>query len=211
MGVEHKHAYRFVFLHSEKWSTVRLEALLREKAKCQICGEESISNDAHHIHYPSSVWNTEESDLVILCRDCHDLTHKIFTLKKSKVDSMKDFLQLVSSIAVWRIQRYGIQHHRRIPIEKEDRLKGHGKDSVRNKSMPCRICESLEKPTTEENMFFKYPETKKKWILSLCSECKILAILKIKWPDNDKQAGGVIRKWIQSEIRRRMAAVKTPA
>jgi len=75
MSIESKHAYRFGYLKSEQWKTVRMEALVREKAKCQICDEESISNDAHHIWYPENIYETKEGQLVILCRTCHEFLH----------------------------------------------------------------------------------------------------------------------------------------
>lgn len=77
MGIEARHAYRFVYLKSEQWQNVRLEALAREKGKCQICGEESIHNDAHHVWYPKDIWQTKERQLVILCRVCHTFIHEI--------------------------------------------------------------------------------------------------------------------------------------
>lgn len=77
MSIEGKHAYRFGYLKSEQWSNVRIEALAREKGRCQICTEESISNDAHHIWYPENIYETREFNLVILCRICHDLVHTL--------------------------------------------------------------------------------------------------------------------------------------
>lgn len=77
MSIEGKHSYRFGYLKSEQWSNVRLAALAREKARCQICGEESLSNDAHHVWYPQNIYETREQDLVILCRACHDFIHEM--------------------------------------------------------------------------------------------------------------------------------------
>ncbi len=91
MGIEAKHSYRFVYLKSEKWDTVRLEALARDEAKCCICGFQSISNDAHHINYPPSVWDTREDDLVILCRPCHNLAHDLEKLHIIKFSGNKAF------------------------------------------------------------------------------------------------------------------------
>lgn len=77
MSIESKHAYRFVYIKSDKWKNVRLEALARCGAKCQICQEESISNDAHHKWYPENIWDTTADHLVILCRECHNFLHLI--------------------------------------------------------------------------------------------------------------------------------------
>lgn len=78
MSINSKQVYRFGYLKSEQWKSVRLEALVREKGKCQICGEFSISNDAHHIWYPERLVETKEHHLVVLCRACHAFVHAVF-------------------------------------------------------------------------------------------------------------------------------------
>jgi predicted HNH restriction endonuclease len=40
MSIEGKLFYREIYLKSEQWQTVRIEALAREKWCCQICKEE---------------------------------------------------------------------------------------------------------------------------------------------------------------------------
>jgi len=104
MSIESKHAYRFGYLKSEKWKGVRLEALVREKAKCQICGDESISNDAHHVWYPESIWETTEKHLVVLCRGCHEFVHAM--LPECKTDDEEkgrtQWIKLRNAILAWR-------------------------------------------------------------------------------------------------------------
>lgn len=75
MSIEAKHAYRFGYLKSEEWKTVRIEALARERGRCQICGDESVFNDAHHIWYPEDIYDTTAKHLAVLCRPCHDFMH----------------------------------------------------------------------------------------------------------------------------------------
>lgn len=107
MSIEGKHAYRFGFLRSEKWKSVRLEALVREKGKCQICGEESISNDAHHIWYPEKIEDTEERHLVILCRTCHDFVHAMLPDCKTNDEEygINQWKNLRNAILTWRISK----------------------------------------------------------------------------------------------------------
>jgi ribosomal protein L37AE/L43A len=104
MSIEGKHSYRFGYLKSEKWQAVRLEALVREKAKCQICGEESISNDAHHVWYPKSIWDTTEMHLVVLCRSCHEFIHEM--LPECKTDDeekgRQHWVKFRNAILAWR-------------------------------------------------------------------------------------------------------------
>jgi hypothetical protein len=104
MSIESKHAYRFGYLKSEKWKTVRLEALVREKGKCQICGEESISNDAHHIWYPKSIYDTTEKNLVVLCRACHSFVHQMVPECKTNDEEkgIREWNRFRNAIFVWR-------------------------------------------------------------------------------------------------------------
>jgi hypothetical protein len=104
MSIEGKHAYRFGYLKSEEWKNVRIEALAREKGKCQICGEESISNDAHHVWYPESIWDTREMHLVILCRPCHDFIHTLLPECKTNDEDhgRREWLKFKNTILEWR-------------------------------------------------------------------------------------------------------------
>lgn len=104
MSIEGKHSYRFVYLKSDKWQSVRLDALAREKGKCQICFLESISNDAHHIWYPESVWDTTADHLVILCRSCHDFIHTMVPECKTKdeEEGREHWKKFRNSIILWR-------------------------------------------------------------------------------------------------------------
>lgn len=104
MSIEGKHSYRFGYLKSEHWQNVRIEALAREKARCQICGEESISNDAHHIWYAENAYDTRESQLVILCRPCHDFIHIMLPECKTndEDEGYGHWIRFSSAIAAWR-------------------------------------------------------------------------------------------------------------
>ena len=104
MSVEAKHAYRFGYLKSERWKNVRLEALVREKAMCQICGNESIANDAHHVWYPENIYETTERHLVILCRPCHDFLHVMLPECKTRDEATgrAEWLKFYNAIKSWR-------------------------------------------------------------------------------------------------------------
>lgn len=107
MSIESKHAYRFGFLKSEKWQAVRLEALLREKGKCQICQDESIYNDAHHIWYPENIYDTREFHLVILCRPCHDFVHATFPECKTRDEEAgcEIWMKFYRAVITWRTSK----------------------------------------------------------------------------------------------------------
>lgn len=104
MSIEGKHAYRFGYLKSEAWSNVRIEALAREKGRCQICGEESISNDAHHVWYPENIYETTEAHLVILCRPCHEFCHSMLPECKTKDEEFgrQEWLKFKNAVISWR-------------------------------------------------------------------------------------------------------------
>lgn len=104
MSIEGQHAYRFGYLKSEEWKNVRLEALAREKGCCQICGEESISNDAHHVWYPENIYDTRAEQLVILCRCCHDFLHTMVPeCKTNDAQTGRDcWLKFRNAIVAWR-------------------------------------------------------------------------------------------------------------
>lgn len=104
MSIEAKHAYRFEYLKSEEWCTVRIEALAREKGKCEICGHESITNDAHHIWYPDNIYHTTEKHLAVLCRSCHSFLHAVLPECKTRdeEEGKKQWNTLRNALLVWR-------------------------------------------------------------------------------------------------------------
>lgn len=110
MSIEGKHSYRFGFLKSDRWKAVRLEALAREGGKCQICGEESIYNDAHHIWYPKAIYDTTEKHLVVLCRPCHNFIHTMLPECKTEDESegVGQWNKIRNAIIVWRKEKISL-------------------------------------------------------------------------------------------------------
>jgi hypothetical protein len=141
MSIASKHRYRFVFLRSEKWKAVRLQALANQKAQCRLCGYESIANDAHHLYYPASVWDTDPSDLVILCRPCHELIHRILIIqnnrKTRKSSALADLKQIAAAISEWKDD---------CELWKGEARKLNKKPALRKQPKGCGICLSRTKP-----------------------------------------------------------------
>jgi len=108
VSIASKHAYRFGYLKSEKWELVRLEALVREKGKCQICGEESISNDAHHVWYPENIYKTTVDHLAVMCRPCHNFVHAIMPECKTRDEAtgIRNWITFRNAIAAWRLEKH---------------------------------------------------------------------------------------------------------
>lgn len=65
-------AYRD-YLETTHWRETRARAIERAGHKCQVCGARE-SLDAHHNDY-SRLGGELMTDLVVLCRDCHDVFH----------------------------------------------------------------------------------------------------------------------------------------
>lgn len=173
MGVESKHSYRFVFLKSDKWQNIRLEALVREQAKCQICGFESISNDAHHIHYPPSVWDTELDDLVVLCRACHQLVHDLESLdlvstKVEKVKSIARIQRIITFAKKWFGGLGGKFPETSNPKNPTDSIEKEIKfvDGIVN----CSVCRTKSTPTSTRQFRFTYM-TPKSIKIKFCDRC----------------------------------------
>lgn len=63
------------YLASDHWQRIRAYALDHAKRRCQVCN----SGGKVDVHHRSYEHRGEErfSDVIILCRDCHDLFHKM--------------------------------------------------------------------------------------------------------------------------------------
>lgn len=63
----------FDYLKSPQWQENRKKVLSRDKWTCQRCG--GNGSDVHHITY-ERFGRERLSDLVTLCRDCHNIKHR---------------------------------------------------------------------------------------------------------------------------------------
>lgn len=75
------HYYREVYLKSDHWKFLR-EEKLRISPECQKCGIYS-NLDVHHKEY-RGLYDVRISDLVTLCRKCHEIEHKTNRREKKK-------------------------------------------------------------------------------------------------------------------------------
>lgn len=60
-----------------RWQKRRLEVFQKDNFTCQWCGENGKTLHVHHFVYPKSrnPWESNDSDMVTLCCDCHEFTH----------------------------------------------------------------------------------------------------------------------------------------
>lgn len=61
------------YLQTSEWKETRLRKLKRAKFRCQLCGK----NDKLNVHHTSYVnrGNENDTDLIVLCVECHSLYH----------------------------------------------------------------------------------------------------------------------------------------
>jgi len=70
----------------EEWNTYRTDGSWWERralwlgtaanAQCPGCGKAVTErDDVHHLHYPEIPGSEADTDLVLLCRPCHDIVH----------------------------------------------------------------------------------------------------------------------------------------
>jgi 5-methylcytosine-specific restriction endonuclease McrA len=77
-----------VYLQTKEWRDKRLKALKRAGYACQIC--KAVDElDVHHNTY-ERLGREYLSDLVVLCRTCHDVFHERLPGKSSRVGRDKE-------------------------------------------------------------------------------------------------------------------------
>jgi 5-methylcytosine-specific restriction protein A len=64
---------------TKEWRDRRREILVRDRFRCQKCGDRSYHNEVHHICYENDLlyWEYEDHYLITLCRHCHQEEHDI--------------------------------------------------------------------------------------------------------------------------------------
>jgi len=61
------------YLQTDHWKRVRLGAMKRAWFQCEKCGSEQ-EIQVHHLTY-DRLWHERPGDLIVLCRECHLITH----------------------------------------------------------------------------------------------------------------------------------------
>lgn len=71
--------YRDVYLKSDHWQKKRAQALAHANWACQLCNGKNLLN-VHHRTY-ENLGCEHITDLIVLCKSCHDKFHHIGELK----------------------------------------------------------------------------------------------------------------------------------
>ena len=62
----------------ERWKERASQIRELDKHKCAMCGASGVVLDVHHLSYPPPpfhIWDSEDDELVTLCRFCHEVVH----------------------------------------------------------------------------------------------------------------------------------------
>lgn len=114
MNVGARHFYRFRYLRSEHWSNLRLQKLAETDARCFHCGKRDLSNDVHHLIY-RRLYDVTTEDLIVLCREDHDLYHEVLAEHKDEINA-KEYgsqraITTMMLIREMRGQTLVVRHH----------------------------------------------------------------------------------------------------
>jgi hypothetical protein len=60
---------------TKAWKAKRLQVMERDKWTCQVC-KKNVATDVHHLTY-DHIFNEPLSDLMAICRNCHESEHEI--------------------------------------------------------------------------------------------------------------------------------------
>jgi len=68
-----------------KWQEKRLRIFKRDKFKCVSCGSKDRTLHVHHTCYSDGyLWDVEDSELITLCKSCHEkLTEDLRDIKSA--------------------------------------------------------------------------------------------------------------------------------
>lgn len=122
MSIQGKHFYRFSYLKSDHWKSLRLEKLASTGAACCRCEHIDPSNDVHHLNY-KNLWDVELMDLVVLCRPCHKKVHEVMDATReallSGADPREEWKLFLN---VWGEHPNEIVEVRRVMVEMRKRI-----------------------------------------------------------------------------------------
>ncbi len=62
-------------LESPEWDGLKGQARARANNQCEFCGD--VAYAVHHVKYPKVFPNDCLDNLVVVCRQCHELSHGI--------------------------------------------------------------------------------------------------------------------------------------
>jgi 5-methylcytosine-specific restriction endonuclease McrA len=120
--------YRNEYLKSDEWKSLREDFLNTRDGNCEKCSKPA--SDVHHMEYKFlSTPSDQMNSLMLLCRNCHTLTHKAIECKAIKFPHHKcDVLRLTEDHIKNALSRSRKKHLVSIPLIREivERGSSHG-------------------------------------------------------------------------------------
>lgn len=99
--------YREEYLNSNEWKTLRSK-ILSTGCKCQCCNDQDAI-DVHHMVYRNIV-DVKVSDLVPVCRECHNLLHK--AIRDGYISQRVQDLDIIKQLTynIYNDEEYKVYH-----------------------------------------------------------------------------------------------------
>lgn len=117
------------YLLSCTWHSIRDEAIARDFGRCRIC-DSPFNLHVHHRKYPKIYGQEPLSDLITLCKNCHDLFHGMSCLVQTKGKTSK---QIASEQR--HEKRKKIKQERVAAIQERAKIRAHNKLVVLERSV----------------------------------------------------------------------------
>ena len=125
--------------HSKEWGVKRQETFALKGRECERCQSTKELN-VHHGTYARLYYEVVETDLFVLCRECHDLYHSIIkgstSIKKTKL--------FISGVVILERERKGKKHK----VQRKKKVK---KFKTHKNYKPGDIARIRESALTEKN------------------------------------------------------------
>lgn len=131
--LESRNFYRNIYLKSDHWKKLR-EEKLQQHNKCELCNTANFL-DVHHINY-RELFNVKLSDLMVLCRSCHEKEHiRLKQLDVKKVKRLNNKLRRIVKDKQYfkMLELAKIKYRDELPYKKEQKLRKQFPDYFRSK------------------------------------------------------------------------------
>lgn len=69
---------KIAYLSSLEWNIKRKERLYIDNYICQMCGASGTKLEVHHLHYRTFKSENPHTDLISVCRLCHQQIHNLY-------------------------------------------------------------------------------------------------------------------------------------
>jgi phage terminase large subunit GpA-like protein len=97
------------YLQTEHWRNLKTAARHRWGKVCCVCGEREGFIDCHHLFY-RDLYDVKTRDVRIVCRECHDLIHKLFKAGLIRKPGCKNFKKQAKRFW-WRTLKAVLKHY----------------------------------------------------------------------------------------------------